>query len=28
MPNVTIQVVPFSAGEHAAAGSSFTILRF
>ncbi|WP_328394935.1 helix-turn-helix domain-containing protein [Nocardia sp. NBC_00416] len=28
LPNVTIQVVPFSAGEHAAAGSSFTILRF
>ncbi|MEU4311646.1 helix-turn-helix transcriptional regulator [Nocardia sp. NPDC024068] len=28
LPNVTIQVVPFSAGEHPAAGSSFTILRF
>lgn len=28
LPNVTIQVVPFSAGAHAAAGSSFTILRF
>lgn len=28
LPNVTIQVLPFSAGEHAAAGSSFSILRF
>lgn len=28
LPNVTIQIVPFSAGEHPAAGSSFTILRF
>ncbi|MBF6160686.1 helix-turn-helix domain-containing protein [Nocardia cyriacigeorgica] len=28
LPNVTIQVVPYSAGEHAAAGSSFSILRF
>ncbi|MBF6329334.1 helix-turn-helix domain-containing protein [Nocardia transvalensis] len=27
-PNVTIQVLPFLAGGHAAAGSSFTILRF
>src|SRR5690606_12426660 len=26
--NVTIQVVPYSSGEHAAAGSSFSILRF
>ncbi|MEV0296881.1 helix-turn-helix transcriptional regulator [Nocardia sp. NPDC050710] len=28
LPNVTIQVLPYSAGEHAAAGSSFSILRF
>lgn len=28
LPNITIQVLPYSAGEHAAAGSSFTILRF
>ncbi|MGW4364301.1 helix-turn-helix domain-containing protein [Nocardia takedensis] len=28
IPNVTIQVLPYSAGEHAAAGSSFSILRF
>ncbi|MEV6559926.1 helix-turn-helix transcriptional regulator [Nocardia sp. NPDC051756] len=28
MPNVTVQVLPYSAGEHAAAGSSFSILRF
>jgi hypothetical protein len=28
MPNVTIQVVPFSRGGHAAAGGSFTTLRF
>lgn len=28
LPSMTIQVVPFAAGEHAAAGSSFTILRF
>ncbi|MGK8486263.1 helix-turn-helix domain-containing protein [Nocardia asiatica] len=28
LPNVTIQVLPFTAGEHAAAGSSFSILRF
>jgi hypothetical protein len=28
LPNVTIQVVPFSAGGHAAAGGAFTILRF
>ncbi|MFE3445590.1 helix-turn-helix domain-containing protein [Nocardia sp. NPDC059180] len=28
LPSVTIQVVPYSAGEHAAAGSSFSILRF
>ncbi|MBL1074143.1 helix-turn-helix domain-containing protein [Nocardia sp. 2] len=28
LPNVTIQVLPFSAGGHAAAGSSFTMLRF
>jgi hypothetical protein len=27
-PNVTIQVLPFSAGGHAAVGSSFTMLRF
>jgi transcriptional regulator with XRE-family HTH domain len=28
LPEVTIQVVPFSQGGHAAAGGSFTILRF
>ena len=28
MPNVKLQVLPFSAGGHAAAGGSFTILRF
>jgi hypothetical protein len=28
VPNVTIQVVPFSRGGHAAAGGSFTTLRF
>jgi hypothetical protein len=28
MPNVQLQVVPLSAGGHAAAGGSFTILRF
>ncbi|MFI9508543.1 helix-turn-helix domain-containing protein [Nocardia sp. NPDC052566] len=28
LPHVTIQVLPYSAGEHAAAGSSFSILRF
>ncbi|MFI5778349.1 helix-turn-helix domain-containing protein [Nocardia sp. NPDC051570] len=27
-PNVTIQVLPYLAGGHAAAGSSFTMLRF
>ncbi|WP_280264411.1 helix-turn-helix domain-containing protein [Nocardia wallacei] len=27
-PNVTIQVLPYAAGGHPAAGSSFTILRF
>ena len=27
-PNVTLQVIPFSAGGHAAAGGSFSILRF
>lgn len=27
-PNVTIQVLPYSAGGHAAAGGSFSILRF
>jgi hypothetical protein len=27
-PNVTLQVIPFSAGGHAAAGGAFTILRF
>ncbi|MBF6171216.1 helix-turn-helix domain-containing protein [Nocardia blacklockiae] len=27
-PNVTIQVLPYAAGGHAAAGSSFAILRF
>jgi transcriptional regulator with XRE-family HTH domain len=28
MPQVTLQVVPFARGGHAAAGGSFTILRF
>ena len=28
LPNVTIQVLPYTAGGHAAAGSSFTMLRF
>lgn len=28
LPNVTLQVVPFRRGGHAAAGGSFTILRF
>ncbi|MET9487504.1 helix-turn-helix transcriptional regulator [Nocardia sp. NPDC006630] len=28
LPNITIQVLPYSAGGHAAAGSSFTMLRF
>lgn len=28
LPNVRLQVVPFSAGGHAAAGGAFTILRF
>jgi transcriptional regulator with XRE-family HTH domain len=28
LPNVTLQVVPFDAGPHAAAGGPFTILRF
>jgi hypothetical protein len=28
MPNVTLQVVPLSIGGHAAAGGSFSILRF
>jgi hypothetical protein len=28
LPNVTLQVVPFRAGGHDAAGGSFTILRF
>lgn len=28
LPNVTIQIVPFSAGGHAAAGGAFSILRF
>lgn len=28
LPTVTVQVLPYSAGEHAAAGSSFSILRF
>jgi Domain of unknown function (DUF5753) len=27
-PNVHVQVLPFRAGAHAAAGGSFTILRF
>jgi transcriptional regulator with XRE-family HTH domain len=28
LPNVTLQVIPFAAGGHAAAGGAFTILRF
>ena len=28
LPNVTIQVIPFHAGGHAAAGGAFTMLRF
>ena len=28
LPNVRLQVIPFQAGGHAAAGGSFTILRF
>jgi len=28
MPQVTVQIMPFSHGGHAAAGGSFTILRF
>jgi transcriptional regulator with XRE-family HTH domain len=28
LPNVTLQVVPFRAGGHAAAGGAFTLLRF
>src|SRR6266536_2537568 len=28
LPNVTLQIVPFRAGAHAAAGGPFTILRF
>jgi transcriptional regulator with XRE-family HTH domain len=28
LPNVTLQIVPFSVGPHAAAGGPFTILRF
>jgi transcriptional regulator with XRE-family HTH domain len=28
LPNVTIQVIPFESGAHAAAGGPFTILRF
>jgi len=28
MPHVTLQVVPFGRGEHAAAGGSFSMLRF
>jgi transcriptional regulator with XRE-family HTH domain len=27
-PNVTIQIIPFQAGGHAAAGGSFSVLRF
>ena len=27
-PNVTIQIIPFQAGGHAAAGGAFSILRF
>src|SRR5207244_5778726 len=28
LPNVRLQVIPFHAGGHAAAGGAFTILRF
>ena len=28
LPQVTVQVVPFGRGGHAAAGGSFTVLRF
>jgi hypothetical protein len=28
LPNVALQIVPFDAGPHAAAGGPFTILRF
>ncbi len=28
LPNVTLQIVPFNSGPHAAAGGPFTILRF
>jgi hypothetical protein len=28
LPNVTVQIVPFDVGPHAAAGGPFTILRF
>ncbi|MGI5215706.1 helix-turn-helix domain-containing protein [Plantactinospora sp. CA-290183] len=28
LPNVTIQVIPFAAGGHAAAGGAFSLLRF
>jgi hypothetical protein len=28
LPNVTLQVLPFSAGAHAAMAGAFTILRF
>jgi transcriptional regulator with XRE-family HTH domain len=28
LPNVTVQVIPFGSGAHAAAGGPFTILRF
>jgi hypothetical protein len=28
LPNVTVQIVPFRVGPHAAAGGPFTILRF
>jgi transcriptional regulator with XRE-family HTH domain len=28
LPNVTVQVLPFSSGSHAAAGGPFTLLRF
>ncbi len=28
LPNVTVQVVPFTAGGHAAAGGQFSVLRF
>ena len=27
-PNITVQVIPFSVGGHAAAGGAFSILRF